>query len=93
MRTQQTIAVAKDIVLFLGGLTGIAYQQITGNVHALLLLVFTAMVGIPGLVALWSLKDGATITVSRSSQSQESSQAPESRKSWRRLRDDSPDDY
>lgn len=73
MKPQQIIAVVKDAVLFVGGLTGIAYQQITGNVHELLLLVFTAMVGLPGLSALLSMKhDGSTSTESSSRQSRPS---------------------
>lgn len=49
------IAIAKDLILFFGGLTGIAYQQITGNVNIVLLMIFTAMTGVPGLLNIISL--------------------------------------
>lgn len=49
------IAIAKDLILFFGGLIGIAYQQITGNVNVVLLMIFTAMTGVPGLMNIISL--------------------------------------
>lgn len=52
---ERRIAIVKDLVLFFGGLAGIAYQQLTGNVNMVLLLIFTAMTGVPGLTNIISL--------------------------------------
>lgn len=49
------IAIVKDLILFFGGLTGIAYQQITGDVNLVLLIIFTTMTGVPGLTNIISL--------------------------------------
>lgn len=57
-RGDRRIAVFKDLTLFLGGLTGIGYQQITGDVNTVLLIIFTAMTGVPGLTNLISLFRG-----------------------------------
>ncbi len=63
------IAIAKDLILFFGGLAGIAYQQITNNVNIVLLLIFTAMTGVPGLTQIISLVRNSPIVLeSRSSQ-------------------------
>lgn len=77
---QQTWVVAKDVILFSVGLTGIVYQQITGEVQEALLLVFTVMVGLPGALAVNALRLSSTIvSSSRSSPSQEqSSESPKS---------------
>lgn len=80
MKTERTIVVVKDVVLFVGGLTGIAYQQLTGKVHELLLLVFTVMVGLPGLQAMWTLKNSSHID-SPSSSSQQRSPSSEQQNS------------
>lgn len=80
MKIERTIVIAKDILLFGTGLSGIIYQQVTGEVHAMLLAVFTIMVGLPGVAALWSLRGGAT-TSSSLSESHSSPQSPESRSS------------
>jgi hypothetical protein len=66
------IAVVKDLILFFGGLTGIAYQQITGNVNVVLLMIFTAMTGVPGLMNIISLVRNSP-TESPSSQHQQPS--------------------
>lgn len=49
------ITIIKDLVLFFGGLAGIAYQQITNNVNPILLIVFTAMAGVPGITNIITL--------------------------------------
>ena len=53
------ISVAKDLVLFIGGLAGIGYQQVTQNVNPYLLLVFSLMAGIPGVTNLIMLIRGS----------------------------------
>jgi hypothetical protein len=60
-RTERIISVAKDLILFFGGLAGIAYQQISGNVNFTLLVIFTAMTGVPGLTNLITLLRGTAI--------------------------------
>jgi hypothetical protein len=59
---ERIISVVRDQILFLGGLAGIAYQQISGNVNFALLAIFTAMTGVPGLTNLISLLRGTTIS-------------------------------
>jgi len=79
-KQQHTWVVVKDVILFSVGLTGIVYQQITGEVQEALLLVFTVMVGLPGALAVSALRTTSSIvSSSRSSQSQEqSSDSPKS---------------
>lgn len=66
LTVDQKIAMTKDMILFFGGLAGIAYQQLTGNVNFVLLAIFTVMVGLPGLTNLIPLMRGS-ITNSQSS--------------------------
>lgn len=47
--------VIRDVGMLLVGLGGITYQQVTGNINVELLAVYTALLGIPGAAALWSL--------------------------------------
>lgn len=68
MKIERTIVIVKDVVLFATGLSGIVYQQLTGKVDEALLLVFTVMVGLPGALALWTLKSSSS-TASPSSPS------------------------
>lgn len=58
---ERAIAIGKDLALFMGGLAGIAYQQITDNVNVWLLVVFTLMTGVPGVTNLISLLRGSAI--------------------------------
>lgn len=52
--------VMRDVVLLTGGVLGIAFQTLTGDVNPLLLAVFTTMLGIPGVTnGLWLLRNGA----------------------------------
>jgi hypothetical protein len=58
----------KSWILLLAGLAGIGYQQWTGEVHWVLLLIFTTMTGIPltGIVSL--LRNSLIVSQSSSSQ-------------------------
>ena len=76
-KQDRRITIAKDLILFLGGLAGIAYQQITNNVNIVLLIVFTAMTGVLGLTNILSLLRNSP-TVSPSSSPQRPSSVPES---------------
>lgn len=67
MKIERTIVIVKDVVLFTVGLAGIVYQQLTGDVNEALLLVFTVMVGLPGALALWTLKNSSSTALSSSS--------------------------
>lgn len=67
MKTDQKIAVTKDIILFVLGVGGIVYQLVTGNVNFGLLAVFTAMAGVPGVTNMISLLRGGFGTGSQSS--------------------------
>lgn len=73
MRPERRIAIAKDLILFFGGLAGIGYQQISGDVNTLLLVIFTAMTGVPGLTNLISLLRGTPIELEQRSSPSESS--------------------
>jgi len=70
-RTERAIAIGKDLVLFLGGLAGIFYQQLTGNVNFVFLAIFTAMTGVPGLTNLISILRGPVIGSESQSQAQQ----------------------
>lgn len=78
MNAERRIAIIRDQVLFLGGLAGIGYQQLTGNVSTTLLIVFTTMIGLPGLTNVISLLrgGGATESPPPSSPSSDSSTGP-----------------
>jgi hypothetical protein len=43
------LAILKDLILFLVGLSGIIYQQVIRQSDIYLLVVFTTMIGVPGL--------------------------------------------
>jgi hypothetical protein len=73
MKPERRIAIAKDLILFFGGLTGIGYQQITGDVNTLLLVIFTAMTGVPGLTNLIALLRGTPIELEQPSSRSDSS--------------------
>jgi hypothetical protein len=68
---KDTWSILKDGFMFFGGMTGIGYQTYTGEVHELLLIVFTAMVGVPGASALlWLRGNGTTESLPSSSAQQ-----------------------
>jgi hypothetical protein len=57
MRGPTTFVAVRDAVLLTLGVGGIAFQQITGEVNALLLGVYLTLLGYPGLSSgLWLLK-------------------------------------
>jgi hypothetical protein len=56
----------KSWLLLVAGLAGIGYQQYTGETDWILLLIFTAMTGVPGLTTLISMIRNST-TVLQSS--------------------------
>jgi hypothetical protein len=55
----------------LAGLAGIAYQQWTGQVNWVLLLIFTSMAGVPGLAEIISLIKNSPIQLQSSSSRQQ----------------------
>lgn len=58
-------------ILLIAGLSGIGYQQYTGETSWLLLLIFTSMTGVPGLASIISLMRSSLTTLqSASSQPQ-----------------------
>jgi len=62
----------KSWVLLLAGLAGIAYQQWTGEINIVLLGIFTAMSGVPGLAHIISLIKSSPIVLQSSASQQES---------------------
>ena len=75
MRPERKIAIAKDLILFLGGLFGIGYQQVSGDVNTVLLVIFTAMTGVPGLTNLVALLRGTPIELEPPASVSESSES------------------
>jgi hypothetical protein len=68
----------KTWVLLLAGLAGIGYQQYTGQTDWILLLIFSAMTGVPGITELISLiRNSTTALPSSLPQQQESGQESE----------------
>lgn len=66
--SKDTWAIVKDAMMFFGGMLGLAYQTLTGDVKELLLLVFTVMIGVPGASALlWLRNNGITESLPSSS--------------------------
>ncbi len=63
--------------LLLFGLGGITYQQWTGETNGLLLLIYTSMIGVPGLTDVLSLLENSP-TVMRSSLSRRSERVSDS---------------
>ena len=61
----------KSWILLLAGLAGIGYQQYTGETDIVLLLIFTAMTGVPGLTQLISLIKNSPIVLQSSSSQQD----------------------
>lgn len=59
MKLERGITVARDLLCLLLGVGGIIYQQVTGNVHWELLLVYMGILGVPGAMALISLISGS----------------------------------
>lgn len=55
---QAGLTIFRDLTLWVGGLAGIAYQQLTGQVNGELLVVYTSMLGIPGVIGLVQLSRG-----------------------------------
>jgi len=49
---QAAIPVIRDLLFLVGGGSGIAYQQITNHVQFELLMVYAAMLGVPGIIGL-----------------------------------------
>ena len=73
--------ISRDTILFVSGLAGIAYQQVTGKVSIPLLVVFGLMVGLPGvaaLLALLPLGNGEAAPTTSASPSPPSSSSPPS---------------
>lgn len=63
----------KSWILLAAGMAGIGYQQWTGEVNWILLLIFTSMTGVPGLTSILALiKSSPTILQSSLSQQQRS---------------------
>jgi hypothetical protein len=68
--------VIRDSVLLGGGMAGIAFQQITGQINPLLIGVYVTMLGLPGLSSgRWLLKQ---IGEAQSSESRSSASASDS---------------
>lgn len=79
MSTDRAIAITKDVILFVGGLCGIAYQQYTNNVNWLLLLVFSSMTGIPGVLNIVALLRNTSAIAQSLPPSHSQQQQPHSR--------------
>lgn len=58
MTLERWLVLARDTSMWVGGLVGIGYQQATGQVSGELLLVYLAMLGVPGVLGLVTLRPG-----------------------------------
>ena len=66
----------KSWILLIAGLLGMGYQQYTGEVNWILLLIFASMTGVPGLAHIISLiKNSPIVLQSSSSQPEDLEQA------------------
>jgi hypothetical protein len=52
--------VIRDVIFLLGGVSGIAYQQVTGKVDGLLLMAYLVLLGVPGAAGLLALRQPST---------------------------------
>ncbi len=69
----------KSWVLMVAGILGIGYQQYTGEKDWMLLLIFIAMIGIPGYTEIISiLRNSPTVSQSLPSQQLDSEQDSQS---------------
>lgn len=65
MTPERRITIAKDLILFLIGIGGIGYQQVTGKFNLALALIYALATGIPGVTNLFALfRPVSTDTVS-----------------------------
>jgi hypothetical protein len=71
---ERKAAMVKEWLLLIAGLAGIGYQLITDNVNIVLLIVFTAMAGVPGLANLISLFRNSSTVLQSVSSPQESAE-------------------
>lgn len=88
MRPERRSALAKEWLLLLAGLAGIAYQLINDDVNIALLLVFTTMTGVPGLAHVLSLIRNSPIVLQSSSSQPESQELESAKSSLRQLEDE-----
>lgn len=58
MKAQAIVTVIRDVLCLAVGVFGILHQEITGSVQGELLLVYTALLGIPGAIGLLQLSRG-----------------------------------
>jgi uncharacterized membrane protein HdeD (DUF308 family) len=72
------LLIAKDVILFSVGIFGIMFQLLTGEVNALLLGVFTSILGIPAVTNIFSLLKQAGESPPPPSPSEPSSESPTS---------------
>lgn len=54
------IHVIKDTSLWLGGMLGLGYQTVTGDVNEVLTAAFMAMLGLPGISGIVSILRNTT---------------------------------
>lgn len=79
MKARAIITIARDLGFLIFGFGGVVFQQLTGRVNVYLLMVYTAMLGLPGGLALLQLARGrpeTPPTPSPSLESQRSSSPP-----------------
>lgn len=55
MATSKWFIILRDLLLLGLGVFGILHQELTGNANALLLAVYTTLLGIPGAANLYAI--------------------------------------
>jgi hypothetical protein len=86
-KKENTSALAKEWLLLLAGLAGIAYQLITDNVNIALLIAFMGMSGIPGFAHLLSLFRNSPIVLQSSAHQPELQESDSVKSSGNSLED------
>lgn len=76
MKLQALVTVCRDIALTFIGLAGIVHQEVWGPVKPELLVVYTTILGIPGVANLIALMRSPAPTGTPQLESQPSSSSP-----------------
>lgn len=58
MKFEEVFRYIRDLTFLVGGIAGIAHQELSGVVKPELLLVYTAMIGVPGVIGAYQLFPG-----------------------------------
>lgn len=87
MTLERATTIGRDVAIWSAGIYGIVHQELTGRVHLELLVLYMAVLAIPGGIGLFQLVKAGTLPTpdspSQSADSQSSGQ-----QSWRQPGDE-----